>query len=111
MMKNCRKPVRNLAVLLCIISIALIAAAFFHFYLHYIDFDEGAGSSHHCLLCTVFSHTILSFNASDFLPIQSVTNQLIMLMPILSGGSSSRASIVVRAPPCLRSSSYRVFIA
>jgi hypothetical protein len=101
MTNHYRGQTRSLAVLAGIVALALIAAAFFHLCLHSIELNEAAGSNHHCLLCTVFGHTILSFNPSDFLPTPTTANRPLLLMPVLGGEPSVQTSVAVRAPPCL----------
>jgi hypothetical protein len=90
-----------LALLAGIVVLALMAAAFFHLCLHSIDSNEASDSENHCLLCTVFSYTILSFNSSDFLPTQAIANRPLLLTPISSGEFFVQTSVAVRAPPRL----------
>lgn len=97
---NIRKTrTRILLLAMGVAVIALLASAFLHQCLHFIDHNESADSTHHCLLCMVFSHTILSFNTSGFLPIPGITNRPFLLTPILSRETSVQASVAVRAPP------------
>lgn len=102
MMNHCKTQIRSLALLVGIVALALMATAFFHLCLHSIDPNDAADSKHHCLLCAVFSNTILSFNPSDFLPTPPITNRPLLLMPVSNGEPTVQTPIAVRAPPQLR---------
>jgi hypothetical protein len=99
MMNNHKEHIRSLAQLAGIIALVLIATAFFHLCLHSIVDNEDADSNHHCLLCTVLSHTISFFNPSDFSPTPPITNRPLLLMPVFIELPSVQASILVRGPP------------
>jgi hypothetical protein len=101
MINHSRGQIRSLAVLSGIFALVLIAAAFIHFCLDSIDPNVAADSNHHCLLCTVFSYTILSFNSSDFLPTPPITSRPFLLMPVSIELPSVQTSVAVRAPPRL----------
>jgi hypothetical protein len=92
---------RSLAVLAGIIALALMATAFFHLCLHSIDDNESADSNHHCLLCTVFNHTIISLSFSNLLQSPTITSRPLLLMPVSIELASVQSSITVRAPPQL----------
>jgi hypothetical protein len=99
MMNNHKGKIHSPARLAGIIALILIATALLHFCLHSIDHNESADSRHHCLLCTVLSHTILFFNPLDFLPTPPITNRLLLLMLVSIKLPSVQVSISVRAPP------------
>jgi hypothetical protein len=92
---------RKLALTAGIITLALMAVAIFHVYLHSIDESGAADSDHHCLLCTVLGYTILSFTFSDFLPTLLKADSASLLTRQTSGESPEQTSIAVRAPPRL----------
>jgi hypothetical protein len=93
--------IRKLALMTGLIALALMAVALFHVCLHSIDDNDAADSNHHCLLCAVFNHTILSFTFSSFLPTLPKANSSPLLTSQSSGDSPEQASIAVRAPPRL----------
>lgn len=96
-----RMQIGKLALTAGLIMLALMAVAIFHVCLHSIDESDAADSNHHCLLCAVLNHTILSFTFSDLLPTLPKANNSPLLTRQLSEESPEQALIAVRAPPRL----------
>jgi hypothetical protein len=101
MTNRCRAPLRNVALLTGLFALALIATAFFHLCLHSADVGHALDSKHHCLLCTVFSHTITCLNPSDCLQALPISNGPPPLIQASGTKTPALRTASLRAPPRL----------
>ena len=90
---------RNLTLPAGFVALALVAGAFLHLCLCSAGHGEGSNSTHQCLLCTIFSCTILSPLFLGLVASLSIVHLPLSLEPICSGTPSVLVSVPVRAPP------------
>jgi hypothetical protein len=99
MIRHHKAEIRNLALLAGVAALALMAIVFLHLCLHSFHHDDTLDSEHHCLLCTVFSCTILTIYPSGFPTSLHIVRLPLLLKPICIGNPSIQKSVAVRAPP------------
>jgi hypothetical protein len=99
MMSHRKVGIRNALLLAVVLALGLVATAFFHLCMYSIGHDDPLDSNHHCPLCAVFSHAIITFSLSDLFASPPAIHLPILLEPISNGSPSLLALVPARAPP------------